>query len=124
MPETSKPTLQAKKIRTRKKAAKATPSAQRLKPKNAMAMSVTGTTRTASLMRLITIKAPTNSAVGAVARPRLFEKSEGKVGGSLPATFSEIPTLVSTSPANGRNTARRGGSYLVASLTIAAATFI
>jgi hypothetical protein len=45
------------------------------------------------------------------------------VGGSLSVTFSEIPTLLSTSPANGRNTARRAGSYLVASLTIAAAPF-
>ena len=60
-PDTKIPTAQLVSSRLMKKAASAKPSPNRLKPKNAMASSVTGTTPIASRMTLMIISAITNS---------------------------------------------------------------
>ena len=61
-PETKIPTAQLVSIRLAKNAASARPSAQRLKPKKAIASSVTGTMPIASRTMLMIISAATNSA--------------------------------------------------------------
>ena len=66
-PDTKIPTAQLVSIRLAKNAASAKPSAQRLKPKNAIASSVTGTMPIARRMMLMIIRAATNS-VGAQRR--------------------------------------------------------
>ena len=60
-PDTKIPTAQLVIIRFAKNATSAIPSAHRLKPKNQIASSVTGSMPMASRMMLITISAATNS---------------------------------------------------------------
>ncbi len=73
-PDTKIPTAQLVSIRLAKNAASAKPSAQRLKPKKAIASSVTGSMPIARRMMLMIIRAATNSVArnGEISRlPRL-----------------------------------------------------